>query len=111
WELEEIIDAQAPGMVGTAHVAGRNRIPLTLEADGSFSAQARFAWHEWVSGLQCAPSGTYLEDVKLEGSLDDGVMKMTMTRDAVGFHAMRRDRKSTRLNSSHVAISYAVFCL
>src|SRR5688500_19433648 len=24
---------------------------------------------------------------------------------------MRRDRKSTRLNSSHLAISYAVFCL
>src|SRR5690625_7025508 len=23
----------------------------------------------------------------------------------------RRDRKSTRLNSSHVAVSYAVFCL
>src|SRR5215510_15257899 len=26
-------------------------------------------------------------------------------------HLQRRDRKSTRLNSSHVAISYAVFCL
>src|SRR5439155_17844292 len=26
-------------------------------------------------------------------------------------HRLRRDRKSTRLNSSHVAISYAVFCL
>src|SRR5207253_8014184 len=25
-------------------------------------------------------------------------------------HARPRDRKSTRLNSSHVAISYAVFC-
>src|SRR5207249_12294090 len=25
--------------------------------------------------------------------------------------AQRRDRKSTRLNSSHVSISYAVFCL
>src|SRR5690625_6379178 len=24
---------------------------------------------------------------------------------------LKRDRKSTRLNSSHVAISYAVFCL
>src|SRR5437868_13049751 len=24
---------------------------------------------------------------------------------------LRRDRKSTRLNSSHVSISYAVFCL
>src|SRR3712207_7504660 len=27
------------------------------------------------------------------------------------FNASRRDRKSTRLNSSHVNISYAVFCL
>src|SRR5690625_6718108 len=26
-------------------------------------------------------------------------------------HLVRGDRKSTRLNSSHVAISYAVFCL
>src|SRR5207302_10748002 len=26
-------------------------------------------------------------------------------------HAIRPDRKSTRLNSSHVKISYAVFCL
>src|SRR5207253_4475613 len=28
-----------------------------------------------------------------------------------GFLKSRVDRKSTRLNSSHVAISYAVFCL
>src|SRR5690606_41625232 len=28
-----------------------------------------------------------------------------------GSAALRRDRKSTRLNSSHVKISYAVFCL
>src|SRR5207249_8009433 len=27
------------------------------------------------------------------------------------FPADKRDRKSTRLNSSHVSISYAVFCL
>src|SRR5690625_6028703 len=27
------------------------------------------------------------------------------------YKACKRDRKSTRLNSSHVAISYAVFCL
>src|SRR5260221_10000971 len=31
---------------------------------------------------------------------------------APGFHSgMARDRKSTRLNSSHTVISYAVFCL
>src|SRR5690349_23804214 len=28
-----------------------------------------------------------------------------------GVHRLMRDRKSTRLNSSHVEISYAVFCL
>src|SRR6266700_5907932 len=28
-----------------------------------------------------------------------------------GYHRGRRDRKSTRLNSSHVKIAYAVFCL
>src|SRR5256885_10500863 len=27
------------------------------------------------------------------------------------FEPVRRDRKSTRLNSSHLVISYAVFCL
>src|SRR5690625_7875035 len=32
-------------------------------------------------------------------------------RELVAQHLMGRDRKSTRLNSSHVAISYAVFCL
>src|SRR5207253_6228676 len=31
--------------------------------------------------------------------------------DYLEAHAAGRDRKSTRLNSSHVAISYAVFCL
>src|SRR3984893_6629333 len=31
--------------------------------------------------------------------------------DGDGKDVIRRDRKSTRLNSRHVAISYAVFCL
>src|SRR5256885_13180001 len=31
--------------------------------------------------------------------------------DAQRGAAVRRDRKSTRLNSSHLVISYAVFCL
>src|SRR5690625_5328724 len=31
--------------------------------------------------------------------------------DALDINVNEQDRKSTRLNSSHVAISYAVFCL
>src|SRR5690625_5647633 len=34
-----------------------------------------------------------------------------MSSDLVSPHFSLLDRKSTRLNSSHVAISYAVFCL
>src|SRR5438067_8056974 len=35
---------------------------------------------------------------------DDGTLPVARTGDPI-------DRKSTRLNSSHVSISYAVFCL
>src|SRR5437879_13231426 len=34
-----------------------------------------------------------------------------LTKCDVGILPIRRDRKSTRLNSSHRCISYAVFCL
>src|SRR5258708_26695696 len=40
-------------------------------------------------------------------------MRLTSThaRHAKGFTLIETDRKSTRLNSSHQIISYAVFCL
>src|SRR2546426_8538611 len=41
-------------------------------------------------------------------AVDVGVGAETDARQAV---ARREDRKSTRLNSSHLVISYAVFCL
>src|SRR5690349_23081213 len=55
-----------------------------------------------------------LSDVLAAGGKDapDGEFRVVGTaRD--GFDAVRKvqDRKSTRLNSSHVEISYAVFCL
>src|SRR5256885_12179163 len=41
---------------------------------------------------------------------DDGVEhEVDLIVFATGFHS--KDRKSTRLNSSHLVISYAVFCL
>src|SRR5439155_27391112 len=46
---------------------------------------------------------------------EDRVIVDSAEKRALGSEAdaveMERDRKSTRLNSSHVAISYAVFCL
>src|SRR5690606_41597301 len=49
-----------------------------------------------------------------DGGRDGGHRRCQPThRDSLrGRHRLRRlDRKSTRLNSSHVKISYAVFCL
>src|SRR5439155_24987025 len=54
-------------------------------------------------------TGDYLawlnsDDVFLPGAL-------RLVRQTLALHPDWEDRKSTRLNSSHVAISYAVFCL
>src|SRR5437870_9006883 len=43
--------------------------------------------------------------------LDLGIHRVAPDRAAPGDAGRGQDRKSTRLNSSHVAISYAVFCL
>src|SRR5689334_24786131 len=37
--------------------------------------------------------------------------RAVMGKHSASFSACREDRKSTRLNSSHSSISYAVFCL
>src|SRR5207253_6830416 len=51
----------------------------------------------------------------LERDQADAVPRLAPDRLGEACHALperlRLDRKSTRLNSSHVAISYAVFCL
>src|SRR5207253_11408555 len=48
------------------------------------------------------------ENLNLHRQIDAGPAK---PRPAADKSSSRQDRKSTRLNSSHVAISYAVFCL
>src|SRR5690349_22861700 len=56
------------------------------------------------------PYTTLFRSVSLAGRVPDAAVP----GDAHGHHPRRlhrRDRKSTRLNSSHVEISYAVFCL
>src|SRR5256885_3065324 len=47
-----------------------------------------------------------------QGAMPDCMRELRESglQDAV-LHAAAKDRKSTRLNSSHLVISYAVFCL
>src|SRR6266511_2690656 len=58
--------------------------------------------------------GLLLAVVVTAASVSDNVIGMNLLDQATAAHPTpgpRRDRKSTRLNSSHVKISYAVFCL
>src|SRR2546430_7392977 len=54
----------------------------------------------------------YLEEhLKLGTTFDPTLTIYSAGRDVMRFRGIERDRKSTRLNSSHSQISYAVFCL
>src|SRR2546430_6015475 len=53
--------------------------------------------------------GIRTRDVLLDAVLVQDVV--AVVRPGQGAHLQRLDRKSTRLNSSHSQISYAVFCL
>src|SRR2546422_4356631 len=52
-------------------------------------------------GLPCPKPGVEVDELRCH----------VLARDRLPLHRAKADRKSTRLNSSHGYISYAVFCL
>src|SRR5256885_9625172 len=72
----------------------------------------------WASGCDRADEerewdGERAHDVSLRPGTPvvEGAFAARGGGDARGRHGESSDRKSTRLNSSHLVISYAVFCL
>src|SRR3712207_7610971 len=61
-------------------------------------------------GLRRALDGP-LPFVGLRSGHSSATAMIKVSRSAPEFSTRNRDRKSTRLNSSHANISYAVFCL
>src|SRR5258707_12579747 len=61
---------------------------------------------DWIS-YRISLLGNYGTDLTLKREIN----RFLITEDPYGTVAFVRDRKSTRLNSSHANISYAVFCL
>src|SRR5207249_11124818 len=56
-------------------------------------------------------TGSFLDIVSAPRSGEIAAFGQAKISPDRGAETMSRDRKSTRLNSSHVSISYAVFCL
>src|SRR5699024_11432184 len=63
--------------------------------------------------ILCAYMQSVFSGRKIEALLKDSVRMMWLAQGyEPSYRTINRlDRKSTRLNSSHVSISYAVFCL
>src|SRR5438034_6247786 len=53
----------------------------------------------------------FLEQASIEGRCGVRTLRFAVGVIGVGRKSETEDRKSTRLNSSHTVISYAVFCL
>src|SRR3989442_6653264 len=64
-----------------------------------------FPWLEFVhnGNVPCKPAQLTLREYGISGDASDIIVQCLACNS--------KDRKSTRLNSSHVRISYAVFCL
>src|SRR2546430_9889015 len=86
----------------TVHVDGdRCRLQLSGRLCGPWVGETAKVWHPALC------SGKEIEvDMREVTGIDDTGRELL-----VAMHIAGEDRKSTRLNSSHSQISYAVFCL
>src|SRR5439155_17391039 len=86
----------------------------TQHSGGDFDSFWRKSVHDgWIEGTAFEPKQVTLKNVAvgLQAAATPGI-EINFRRDPSIYDGrFAKDRKSTRLNSSHVAISYAVFCL
>src|SRR3712207_8003305 len=68
------------------------------------------SWARQSSTLKQPFTGSVAQVVDVDSGVFAG-SEHPSTRVSVPYERFGRDRKSTRLNSSHANISYAVFCL
>src|ERR1035437_850286 len=97
---------------------------ILAKCNGSMAAPGATAWQFDQRGFISVPKESIDEDSLMEVALDAGAQDIKNEDESydivtavADFEKVKkaleakRDRKSTRLNSSHANISYAVFCL
>src|SRR5690606_42053309 len=101
----------APPPARSSPLSLHDALPISFDPDGTPSPGAQTALDGAVAGL-----ATTADLAAQIGAATDGLASEEFVSDAVAAIpdadlTTPGDRKSTRLNSSHVKISYAVFCL
>src|ERR1035441_4345090 len=103
--------------LGLLKAAGETNKWLTQPIGGEVRPEVQLCMWD-TSQTNCMPAGqeftTCVDVTHASWMLNQGVFSPGFTgaqKDFALAGAQRIDRKSTRLNSSHLGISYAVFCL
>src|SRR5690625_6660576 len=102
-DLDVGVSSGLSAVAGHVYLGTRNGEVLALN-----QANGDIAWRAPVSSEVLAPPQPSQQLLVVQ-SVDGTVT--ALDRHSGQERWVYRDRKSTRLNSSHVAISYAVFCL
>src|SRR2546426_5078231 len=89
--------------------------PVTMSPDAKVSDALEVMRKYKISGVPITKNGKLVgiltnRDLRFETRFDIPISKV-MTKENLITVPVGTDRKSTRLNSSHLVISYAVFCL
>src|SRR2546426_6516554 len=89
--------------------------PITMSPENRIYEAQEMMRHYKISGVPITKNGRLVgiltnRDLRFETRFDIPISKV-MTKENLITVPVGTDRKSTRLNSSHLVISYAVFCL
>src|SRR5207247_5618373 len=111
-ELGHHDQLRSPGARGSAALGG----PALQHLPRRALASGPSGWPVLFTPSQCGYRGVVIEQTVTPVTHDLGGFKVhralpSKQRTMVGPFIFVEDRKSTRLNSSHEWISYAVFCL
>src|SRR5437773_7349000 len=94
------------------------RLNALVAADRFLPLDANARRYFYLPDGKAKPAGTLLRNPEYAAVLEraaaggaDAFYRGEIARDIAAAVRSHRDRKSTRLNSSHITISYAVFCL
>src|SRR5439155_15756133 len=99
----------APSTTGLYTLSLPDALPISGQGHPDYPCLSRT--HAPSSCVPCADFSPWLSERVLRGDSDAVSEYLFRVRNRLAGPARSADRKSTRLNSSHVAISYAVFCL
>src|SRR5207244_9454840 len=103
------VRAEAQALAREAELADRRVQAILAERSDWNNRKASAA--SQIETVQSRTAEVTAERAELENAPAVFAEKRSALINEIGFAEKDRDRKSTRLNSSHQIISYAVFCL